>query len=180
MVIIRSWYCAGTPHLKYLNTPHDPFTHPVLFSSMSPLPVSTLLTPSFTLNFRVLSRRQSPHQGEAICSGNPLLILAQRSWKMYSRQTVGRGRSVLGPQQVPGFALMEHYFHPFHPSIPPLHIRLLSRSLRLVGLLFFFIIPSYSKTQCVHILFPSIHLSIYLNYLWKQSSLSKILMQRGP
>lgn len=62
----------------------------------------------------------APDQGEAICRGNPSLILAQSSWKMYSRLTVGRCRLALGPQQEPSSALMEHYFAPcsyIYPSI---------------------------------------------------------------
>lgn len=171
--------CRNTTPVKYL---FPTSLSIILFCSpLFHLPSSLhcSLPPLLSTFFPSLSSFLSlpPDQGEAICSGNPSLILAQRSWKMYSRQTVGRCRLALGPQQVPGSALMEHYFHPFHPTIPPFHILYVS-SLPPFG--FSFMILSYSETKYVLILFLSIYISIYLNYFWKWSSRPQILMKQKP
>lgn len=153
--------------------PHIPFNHPFLFSSISPLLISALFFPPFTLILLFPSffpSPSAPDQGEAICSSNPSLILAQRSWKMYSRQTVGRCRLALGPQQEPGSALMEHYFQPLHPSTPPVHIHLLPPSLP----------PSFHLFHYSPILKQTICLSIYLRYFWKCSSPHSLSLKQKP
>lgn len=138
--------CRSPAHVKHLfptSVSIILFCSPLIHLSSSPLRCfpsllrstsSVPLPPFLSLSLSV----RPPDQGEAICGGNPSLILAQRSWKMYSRQTVGRCRLVLGPQQVPGSALMEHYFHPHAvPSSPYMPAPSLSLSLRLSGLFFF-------------------------------------------
>ena len=99
-------------HFPPLYSPHPfPSSCCVLLYFTSPVPSLLYSHPSLSLPFPL---HRPPDQGEAICSSNPSLILAQRSWKMYSRQTVGRCRLVPGPQHEPGSALMEHYFQPLH------------------------------------------------------------------
>lgn len=148
--------------------PNIPFNHPALLYFTSPH-LCTVPSLSYTHPLSCFLSPSATDQGEAICSSNPSLILTQRSWKMYSRQTVGRCRLALGPQQEPGPALMEHYFHPLHPTIPPLPIYVSS----LLPFVFFviFIILSYSKTEYIHLsiylfIYPSIYLSMHF-YLWK-------------
>lgn len=141
--------CRSAAHVKHLfptSVSIILFCSPLIHLSSSPLrcfpslpPSLNFLRPSPSLFLSLSLSVRPPDQGEAICGGNPSLILAQRSWKMYSRQTVGRCRLVLGPQQVPGSALMEHYFHPHAvPSPPYMSAPSLSLFLRLAGLFFFF------------------------------------------
>lgn len=148
MLVIISVYIVYGHHTATIFSPHIPFSQ-YFCSPLFPRPPSLILHFSLPLvlssssfSFYFSPSPSAPDQGEAIFSSNPLLILAQCSWKMYSRQTVGRCRLALGPQRELGSALMEHYFQPLHLSI---HL----------SSLYLFPIHLY--------VYPSIRLSVYLS-----------------
>lgn len=104
---VKAIWCAGQgeerPILGWDQKKITTFPPPPRFLHRSALSTSSLL--SFSPG----------NQGEAICSRDPSLILAQRSWKMYSRQQADRGEMQIGPSARVWLCINGTLFAPAHP-----------------------------------------------------------------